>query len=66
MTLKARDPNPTLFSLFFFFQMARLLLLCAVLKMSDVGHTAKGKKNRMKWTEKIMEEFFCQGEKEMS
>jgi len=42
----------------------RLLLLCAVLKMSDVGHTAKGKKNHMKWTEKIMEEFFCQGEKE--
>jgi len=42
----------------------RLLLLCAVLKMSDVGHTAKGKENHMKWTEKIMEEFFCQGEKE--
>jgi hypothetical protein len=42
----------------------RLLLLCCVLKMSDVGHTAKGKKNHMKWTEKIMEEFFVQGEKE--
>ncbi len=42
----------------------RGLLLCAVLKLSDVGHTAKGKVNHMKWTDKIMEEFFCQGEKE--
>jgi hypothetical protein len=40
-----------------------LLLQCAI-KMSDVGHTSKGPENHMKWTEKIMEEFFEQGDNE--
>jgi hypothetical protein len=40
-----------------------LLLQCAI-KMSDVGHTSKGPDNHRNWTERIMEEFFLQGDNE--
>lgn len=42
----------------------RVILLQGAIKLSDVGHTSKGPENHMKWTERIMEEFFQQGDHE--
>ncbi len=42
----------------------RLLLLKMSIKCSDVGHSAKALSQHLKWTERIIEEFYQQGDEE--
>jgi 3',5'-cyclic-nucleotide phosphodiesterase len=42
----------------------RIYILSLALKCSDVGHAAKENELHLKWTDKVCEEFFLQGDVE--
>ena len=60
---------PFLFSLFFLFlspllSLSPLSFLQIALKGADISHTTKAQHLHLAWTDRVSEEFFCQGDEE--